>query len=176
MSYTEIPRNILEVKGAYDAKYRRKYIVQICECVEMVPYGTIKHVFRRYPTTNTYLSKKKRLPGSISIFDDLGEDTPVVVHLYAHYFYGQSAIRRCREPRDIYDNLAQRKVWFRMCLMKLASSLSECGDAVVYFQIPEGADSVDKAWTEYKASLRSFAKHFRVKVVVCTALYHLRER
>lgn len=167
MPYTLSQSSILDISSPFDHKHRRNVIVHLCDCDSLISYGSTKAVFRKYPHANTYLSlSSKRSPGEIDVFSN--HSTPIIINAYTQYFFGQSSIRKCGGgEHHLYDDKLQRMKWFKRCIIRIADTFPDKRNIVLYFQQPDDANLIDTFWDDCLTMLSSYAKCYRIHVVIC---------
>lgn len=142
-----------------------QYLVHQCNCQTTNSAGLARAVFDKYPASNTYVTGKARIPGTIDVIK-IGVNDRHVVNLYG----------QCKPGRAKHET--RRLEWFHSGLDELATVIETepaNKDRIVSVAFPYeiGCGLAGGKWTDYLRLINEFAEaHKRILRVV---IYQLPE-
>lgn len=130
------------------------YIAHQCNCRTRKSAGLSSHVFKRYPYANTYKSRYKRIPGTISVHNGPGTDFQGVINMYSQDHPGKTG----------NETKKQRLAWLDNCL----DALKEIEDLTsISFPYNFGCGMAGGVWVDYLKKFEDFAEKFpKIKVYI----------
>lgn len=136
-----------------------KYIVQQCNCQTVSAKGLSEKIFKRWPVTNTYTSRKKRHTGTIDLFQIC--DKEYVVNVYGQNFPGKS--------HDQYETKEMRLQWFITGLHALSQQAHPNSEITFPYMI--GCGLAGGNWNDYLHVITKFADHvYQTKGIIVTII------
>lgn len=150
----EIEGDLLEAKD--------KYIAHQTNCIMKGHAGGLaKHIFYKYPWSDTYMNRMEESPfGEISIFGN-GQDKRYVINMNAQRYPGQAS----HPVHAIYgrDSVNSREKAFKACLKQI-QLIPDLESIAFPFQI--GCGLAGGNWQVYKKMIEDFSDSTDAKVVI----------
>lgn len=102
---------IIETRNQDILKSDIKYIAHQINCVTTTAKGLSEQIFKRYPNTNRYINKSRRVGGE-TYFDFTNKEDKIIFHLAGQINPGK--------PRSSYpDRYEDRLNYFKKCILSL---------------------------------------------------------